>query len=347
MLQAPARRTVALSKYPTGMSVHALAASPKLSLAFLRMNNICNAKCEFCDVWKTPQVDADARIDMLALWRDLEQLNPSEVNVHGGEAFLSRDFFNILDINAKTPISITTNGTALSPKLLARIRSHGSFLKKFYVSIDHVDPLRNADSRGIRWLNSNLYPALRYLKQQIDDTIIIVNHVVSALNYDSIDRLLLAMRDVGVDSVNLIPIKDYPSLYLRPDQITTCMQKIDTLLAQGHIDRDLFMDGNYQIFGSSAQDYVRASQGVYNGATKSACAIPATSLFIDAVTGNVYPCDTTMYRPDPEQYVMGNVREQSLQAIWTGAKFNAFRARMYPAITCECINGCDPANSLR
>jgi radical SAM protein with 4Fe4S-binding SPASM domain len=342
-----AYRHIAISKYPIGLSKDELFDTPKLSLAFLRMNNLCNAKCEFCDVWKTPQVDADRKIDMVALWRELEALNPSEVNIHGGEAFLSRDFLNILDCNVRTPISITTNGTVFSAKILQRIRARGRHLNKFYISIDHVDAARNARSRGIKWLENNLFDAIRVVKNEVESSVIIVNHVVSSLNCESIDKLLITMSELRVDSVNLIPIKDYPALFLTRENVRGFMARIGGLLEAGYIHRNLFMDANYTIFGTTEEDYARAEKGIYGGSIKKSCAIPLTTMFIDAVTGNVYPCDTTMYRQDPGQYVMGNILNESLQAIWTGRKFDSFRRRMFPAITCECINGCDPANTLR
>lgn len=338
---------IALSKYPMGLDTEALFARPKLNMAFIKLNNICNAKCAFCDVWQTPQVDIDSRIDVLGLWRELEALAPQEVNLHGGEAFLSKGFFDLLDGNVGTPISITTNGTVLSEKLLAKSAGPHSLLKKFYISIDHVDPALNAQSRGINWLKLHLYDAMRAIKARNPAAVIIVNHVVSALNFDTIDVFLLKMSELSVDAVNLIPIKDYPLQYLSRENMATYMRKVDNLLASGAVSRNLLMDGTYQIFGQTLEEHKRAEKGMYNGARKTACAIPLTTLFIDGVTGKVYPCDTTMYRANPEQYVMGNVTDTSLHDIWHGERFNAFRKKMYPAITCDCINGCDPANHLR
>ncbi len=339
--------TIAIAKYSIGLDPEKLFIAPKLNYAFIRINNICNAKCEFCDVWQTAQVDAHQQIDMVKLWNELETLSPQEVNIHGGEAFLSKDFLTILDINKNTPISITTNGTALSKKIFNRIQKESHLVRKFYISIDHVEPEKNGQSRGIRWLSHNLYDAMHYIKKEIAHSVIVVNHVVTSLNYDTIDRFLLKMAELNVDGVNLIPIKDYPLLFLNMAQIKVYMKKIHALLKSKQIPRHLFMDYNYEIFGHNEDDYQRAEMGHYNASSKKACAIPLTTLFIDAVTGNVYPCDTTMYRPNPDQYVMGNVLVNSLHDIWYGDKFSLFRKKMYPIITCDCIKGCDPANRLR
>ncbi|OTA21709.1 molybdenum cofactor biosynthesis protein A [Xenorhabdus beddingii] len=339
--------TIAIAKYPVGLDPEMLFVTPKLNYAFIRINNICNARCEFCDVWQTNQVDAHKQIDMVKLWQELEDLSPQEVNIHGGEAFLSRDFLAILDNNKNTPISITTNGTALSKKIFNRVQNKSHLVRKFYISIDHVEPEKNGASRGIRWLTHNLYDVMAYIKQEIPGSVIVVNHVVTSLNYDTIDTFLLKMAELNVDGVNLIPIKDYPLLFLNIAQIKLFIQKINALLENKQISRHLFMDANYEIFGRNEEDYQRAEIGHYNASSKKACAIPLTTLFIDAVTGNVYPCDTTMYRTNPEQYIMGNILENSLHDIWHGGKFSLFRKKMYPVITCDCIKGCDPANRLR
>jgi hypothetical protein len=43
---------------------------------------------------------------------------------------------------------------------------------------------------------------------------------------------------------------------------------------------------------------------------------------------------------------MGNVLREDLAAIWNGARFDAFRRRMFPTIGCACIDGCDPSNVI-
>lgn len=74
--------------------------------------------------------------------------------------------------------------------------------------------------------------------------------------------------------------------------------------------------------------------------------MPYTTVFIDSQTGRVFPCDTTMWRPNSERYVMGNLKTESLEEIWKGSIFGKFRKEMYPKIQHPCILGCDPNNRV-
>lgn len=325
-------------------TAQSLSTQPMLQHAFIRINNICNARCEFCDVWKSSPEDHHQGINWENIIDSLIFLAPLEVNIHGGESFLSKSFFEILKYaNSRLSFSITTNGRFFIQKNIDFIVQYG--VKRIYLSIDHYNSELNAKSRGIQWLAKNLDSAIKKISDDCPHIQLIVNHVVSAYNIDSIDLFLKKMKQLGVDSVNLIPIKDYPQLFINQKQIHSFYHKIDNMIVNGEISKNFFTAGRYKIFGEP-EYWLEAEKGIYNTGLKVACIIPAAVLFIDGVSGNVYPCDTTMYREESEQYVMGNVLKEYLIDIWNGVKFHEFRNKMYPKITCGCIHGCDPANIL-
>lgn len=331
-----------LVKIPSIYSAAELFKTPKLQFAFIKINDLCNAKCSFCDVWRK-QINFAKGINWNTIIHELGELGTKNVNVHGGEAFLSKAFFPMLEGAPKSiAFSITTNGILLNNFY---DRLFNTNIKRIYVSIDHYDSKLNSQSRRIKKLENNLFPILSRIKSNKPEVELVVNHVVSSYNIDTIDLMIYKMLDIGINSLNLIPIKDAPHLYVTKAQISSFYKKINTLLLNSTITKNYFMNGIYKIFGEESA-WEACTKGEYKTDIKKACIIPATTLFIDGPTGNVYPCDTTLYRKNNEDYIMGNVLNDSLKDIWFGDKFNTFRNKMYPKITCSCINGCDPANVI-
>jgi radical SAM protein with 4Fe4S-binding SPASM domain len=242
----------------------------------------------------------------------------------------------------RTAFSIITNGI-----LLTRFydRLFAGNIRRVYISIDHHDPVLNAKSRGIPKLEQNLFPTIARIKQEQPHIQLIVNHVVSSYNIETIDLMLIKMKELGFDAINLIPIKDTPDLYVSKPQIAAFYEKIDALMERDLICPSDFLNGLYRLFGSES-NWDAATRGIYNLQQKKACIVPAAVMFVNGPDGNVFPCDTTMYRPNKEQYIMGNVLQNSIKDIWNGEKFKQFRKMMFPKITCSCIQGCDPANSI-
>ena len=126
-----------LVKIPSIYSKQNLVDNSPLQYAFIKINDLCNAKCAFCDVWKK-QINFAKGIDWNKIIDELGQLGVKHVNVHGGEVFLSKPFFPMIERAHKDiKFSITTNGILLD-NFYDRLFS--SNVKRLYISIEHFDP---------------------------------------------------------------------------------------------------------------------------------------------------------------------------------------------------------------
>ena len=343
MNQAVASKALPMYKISQDIAPQALFATPKLQYVCLKINDICNARCSFCDIWQK-QVDHHPDIDWHQIIDDLIDLNVQEINIHGGEAFLSRSFFPMLEHGKdRVAFSIITNGI-----LLKRFynRLFQANISRIYISIDHYDPHLNAKSRGIPKLEYDLYPTIEKIKHEHPHVKLIVNHVVSNYNIDTINFMILKMKGLSFDAINLIPIKDTPNLYVTKEQIAGFYEKMDQLMNEEKIHPYDFLNASYKLFGTE-ENWDNATKGIYNLQQKKACIIPSAVMFINGPDGNVYPCDTTMYRKNKEQYIVGNILKNTIKEVWYGETFQQFRKKMFPKITCSCIQGCDPANSIK
>ena len=70
------------------------------------------------------------------------------------------------------------------------------------------------------------------------------------------------------------------------------------------------------------------------------CYRPLTLMYITA-NGNVLPCCISPFATvDYDAIILGNVFDNSLQEIWTGSKYAAFRQRHQSATPPKCCRGC-------
>lgn len=341
-MTAIASTPLPMYKIRQDISPEDLFNTPKLQYVCLKINDICNARCSFCDIWQK-QIDHHPDIDWHQVIDDLIDLDVKEINIHGGEGFLSKSFFPMLEHgNNRVAFSIITNGILLK-RFYDRLFQVN--LSRIYISIDHHNPRLNAKSRGIPRLETDLYPTIKRIKKEKPHIKLIVNHVVSNYNIEEIDLMILKMKELGFDAINLIPIKDTPNLYVTKEQIAGFYEKIDRLMNAGKVHPNDFLNKLYKLFGTE-ENWENATKGIYNLQQKKSCIIPAAVMFVNGPDGNVFPCDTTMYRPNKEQYIMGNLLQNTITEIWYGETFLEFRKKMFPKITCQCIQGCDPANSI-
>lgn len=110
----------------------------------------CNLKCLHCDIWKSDrpgELKAGQWIDVLGKLR--QWLGPFRLDISGGEPFLRKDIFDIVDFCDKNDVQtvITTNTTLLNSEHIKKL-SHIKSLT-LNISLESVnsfthDYLRNA-----------------------------------------------------------------------------------------------------------------------------------------------------------------------------------------------------------
>lgn len=313
-----------------------------LQYAFVRLTSRCSGRCGFCEVWKNP-ADAHASLDWERIIADFLVLKPKEINLHGGEAHLSAQFVPFLEaLGGAIPLSITTKGDALLHRSFPVLVRNG--LQRVFLSIDRALPESNALHRGVPALATGLFPAIRSLRNEHPHIRVIVNHVVTRANAHEIRKLVETMLALSVHHIALIPVKDAPDQYLSVRDVQNFRHEVRGMLEEGVVGHEFFLNGFTTPFGSEEDDASLASQGLYNTKARCTCMIPSGTLFIDAVTGNVYPCDTTMYRENQQRYIMGNLMDSGLREIWDGPAFVEFRRLMLSESPAPCRFSCDPCN---
>ncbi len=124
----------------------------------LEVTKQCNAKCSFCDYWKT---EKEERLDdYLPL---VQKLSPLHVSITGGEPLLRKDISRIIRRLTEGDfiyLSLITNGRLLTEEKALDIWNAG--LHQIGISLDFLDD-RHDTYRGIKGLYrhlNNLIPRL-------------------------------------------------------------------------------------------------------------------------------------------------------------------------------------------
>ena len=123
----------------------------------------CNARCGFCDYWKTP---AEARLGELNDFAEIaRRFSPMLVTFTGGEPTLRRDLEEIVASVRKavryTYVQLITHGAMLSLERATSLWNAG--VDQFNISLDYLDERHDA-ARGIPGLSQkilDLVPRMR------------------------------------------------------------------------------------------------------------------------------------------------------------------------------------------
>lgn len=159
----------------------------------------CNARCGFCDYWKTP---AEAKAEELDSFADAARFfNPMMITFTGGEPTLRRDLESLVAaVDAAAPltyITMITHGAMLTPERATALWDAG--IDQFNISLDYLDG-RHDVARGIPGLTQRILDTVAAMRARGIDGIRF-NTVIKDDNLDQIVPLVREAQrlDVGVN----------------------------------------------------------------------------------------------------------------------------------------------------
>lgn len=282
---------------------------------YIEVNDYCNLKCQYCDIWKNKTVNHLDTEQWMRILTDIAGfVKYPKINFSGGEPLIRKDIFQLLSYCVEQGMltGVVSNGTTL-PAHTEKLASIG--LSNINISLDSLDE-RFDEVRGKQGLHRELAISIRNLKSAIDrsgsGTKIILKSVLSKANSDSLDSLFAFCEDVGLYGVSLQPIErnfgsEKQSIVdsLRPDR-SQAHHIIDRLMAsKPHklMNTHAEMQGwkNYFSFGKQLPPDVEAGR---------TCSVGYSNAFIDA-RGNLRTCW--------EYPAVMNLTENEFPEAWRGA----------------------------
>jgi MoaA/NifB/PqqE/SkfB family radical SAM enzyme len=149
----------------------------------------CNARCGFCDYWKT---DPSEKERELASFADAaRRFDPMMVCFTGGEPLMRRDLEDIVSTVADAItlkyITLITHGAMLTPERAKSLWDAG--INQFSISLDYLDE-RHDRARGIPGLSGRILETVPRMRHQGIDNI----RFNTVIKNDNVDHVMAVVR---------------------------------------------------------------------------------------------------------------------------------------------------------
>lgn len=263
-------------------------------LATFQVNLRCNSACGYCDLPLNQGRYELTREEIRRIFGTLYAEGIRFVLVQGGEPLLRLDLIDILEdlSSLGLHVSVITNGTRLTPDLVARF---ATLRLPLSISLDTLDRARYRQIRGVDQLSQVLF-GVKLLAQYPFPKFLTC--IVSEVNRDEVPDVVRFARSRG-----FIPVVGAyhwkVGLYGKEDPGLTYDRSAAVYVFEQLLKDDLIPPGYFRQF-------VKDSVMWLSGQRLEPCDAGRYSIAIDA-SGNVSPC--LSFRP------VGNLRESSCREI--------------------------------
>ena len=323
---------------------------------YIEVTNRCNLKCVTCI--RTFETREDAHDLTFEEFREVvDQLSSLERAVlHGiGEPMLNRDLPRMVAyLKARgTYVLFNTNATILTPDWQKSLIESG--LDELRVSMDAATEEKYEQIRGLPMLPNLIanLKELHQLKQRLGVSLPRVSLWLVGLkeNIHEMPAFFSIAEEVGADEVylqRLVYADGGPegSVMSRNNSLHGSDEReVDELL---RFCEELSLKHGIAFQASGATDPRQSIEGANDSHPWQACRRPFTLMYMTA-NGNILPCCIAPFAVALHEYpsiILGNVREQSLEEIWHGERYQTFRNQLMsdePATPCQ---GCGVEWSL-
>lgn len=278
-----------------------------LEKAFLEVTSNCNLRCLHCygDFgYKKDELMID---DWKAIIDELDRLNVLEVHFTGGEPFLRKDIFELVDYVRKKPMAVTisTNGTLIDKHVADRIKE--SKISAVRVSLDGANPKTHDELRGVKGTFEKAINSIRLLVER--KVCVRINCCITKHNFKETPQMLSLFEKLGVNeyvsSLLYFSGRDQspPDLCFSPNDY----EELEFVVKAVGL-RSFMEDINMNEYKSNEE--------VVN------CGVGTGSIVIKS-DGKAIPCPYF----DTEEFIVGDVKRSSIREIWENSELlNKLRA---------------------
>jgi len=274
----------------------------------------CNLKCQHCGSRAgRPRDDELTTQESIDLVNSLADMGTREISLIGGEAYLRRDWTEIIKAIKARDIycAMQTGGRNLTDKRLIEAKEVG--LDGIGVSIDGIDQVHD----NIRGVPGSYLMAIDAVKRAKDMGFAVsCNSTVTSQSLPQFEELMNVLIDIGVThwqvqlAVAMGNAVDNDALLLQPYQVGELIPLLSRLSLEGRSRGLLMIVGNNIGYYGEHEHILR---GVAKGVTPywTGCAAGQTGMGIEA-DGAIKGCPSLA----TEGYSGGTIRDSSVEEIW-------------------------------
>src|SRR5688500_8438424 len=238
----------------------------------------CNARCDFCDYWKTP---ASEKTTELKSFADAARFfDPLMVCFTGGEPLLRRDLEDLVSAVSGAVrlkyITLITHGAMLTVER-ARSLWHAG-INQFSISLDFLDE-RHDHARGIPGLAARILDVVPRLRAVGIDNVRF-NTVIKDENVEHVMDIVrtAATLGIGVGFSTYTDMKNGNAAHFpRGDRLASVDRLVEELLAFKRRHRGVITSSDW---------YLRQIPRYFRGELRDLCASGLRTIHIDPISGD-------------------------------------------------------------
>lgn len=310
---------------------------------FWKITSQCNLRCKHCYYYKYQKKfspDNDFSIEELLKLAEffVDELNVITITLTGGEPFLQKDIFKLLEYlkSKNVYIQILTNATLITEELaeelekILRLKSD-----VIQVSLDGATQETHDKIRG----EGNFKKTVNGIKKLTSHNInVLINYTATSENVEEIPQLYVLCKDLKVKQINLGRFKvcSEEQAYLEP-QLNKVFIYVAGLIDNMGDDKSISLKLmllkaydflNYEIGINLLDDYLSHKNLPYY---RNLMCHRHEKVTISA-DGKLYLCSDT----EKDELCLGNLKEQSFFEIWEN-RFNNifFQERCLEKLVCN------------
>jgi radical SAM protein with 4Fe4S-binding SPASM domain len=278
----------------------------------------CNLRCVHCFSSREGKGNRDLSIQELeSIFSQLERMGVMEVRLTGGEPLLHPEVQALLAIIQKKRFRkvLITNGTVLDEENVRRLKEAGVIPT---VSLEDVNAEEHDVFSGVAGSFKRTMTALNLLQKQG-----VQYGINCCLHRGNLNRcedvIKLAIRQ-GADRIAFLDLKDVGRMKKHREWVPawSAYQSIfnDLLIAKARYRKQIDVSLDVFLHCYPLQESIQERKRGY-----VSCKAGKNRMAIDSDAA-VYPCNLVLSDP---QWVMGNLRKETLADIWFSKKWLFFR----------------------
>lgn len=317
---------------------------PAPLLVNLEITKRCNLRCIHCDIRKMPETYSDiinkefSTSEIKKIIDSLESIGTKYISISGGEPFLRRDIFEVIEYikNTGLGLHISCNGTLITKEVAQRINDLG--LNAISISLDAVTPELHDKIRGVKGSFDKTVAGIRNLVNCENKQMQVgISPIITGLNLNELPKLVDFAKDLGVDAIRF-----------QPWHISLGHKETEEILGIRE-DRLEYLDDMMEQIIEKAKIL-----GIYTNTTTYLQGVKTffqdkNKIDIECFAGS-FMCNISW-----EGYVVtcasfpaiGNVRNEPFEKIWKSTQFNNVRKDITKGNCHKCWMGCFIEPSLR
>ncbi len=304
----------------------------------------CNSKCKTCKIWEK-KTKNELKIDEIK--NIFKNINPSWVNLTGGEPFIRNDLYDIAEIISKKNaylLNITTNGLLVKETITTLKKILELKIPKIILVVSLDGPKETHDKiRGVKgnWDKAIcLFTKLKELSSNNKRFQTYLGYTISHYNIGLINKTLEEVNKKIKVNINDFHFNIlHNSFYYGNESIATTINMKNKIIED--VDCILQQKTGFGIINILEKKYLKLIKKYFEiEKSPKSCKALISSCFIDP-SGYVYPCTGF-------NLIIGNLKAYNyeLKKIWQSEKANNARKLINENVCGGCWSPCEAYQTI-